>query len=46
MRRFWKTLGLVAGSSVYLMQLDCTTTEHGFSVFTSIWSQVAPYLGL
>jgi hypothetical protein len=34
MTRLIKMLSLAGLSSVYLMQLQCTTLEHGFSIFS------------
>jgi len=35
MTRLIKMLSLAGLSSVYLMQLQCTTLDHGFSIFSS-----------
>ena len=36
MLKLAKAVTLVGMSSVYMMQIDCTYTRHGFSVFTSV----------
>ena len=44
MSRLIKALAVTGLSSVYLMQIDCTTLpvpdHHGFSVFSSVWATV------
>lgn len=46
MSRFIKAFTMTGLSSVYLMQIDCTTLDpnHGFSVFSSVWGTVSGLL--
>lgn len=46
MSRFVKAITMTGLSSVYLMQVDCTTLDpnHGFSVFSSAWATVSALL--
>jgi len=46
MSRFIRAFTMTGLSSVYLMQIDCTTLDpnHGFSVFSSVWGTVSGLL--